>query len=380
MEPTSFQGSASSKEKKTICLTGGGTAGHVTPHFALLPAIKQQGWEIVYMGSSGLEKALVAEQKIPFFEISAGKLRRYLSWQNVTDIFRIVAGFFEAYRYLGKIKPHLIFSKGGFVAVPVALAGWMRGIPVISHESDVSPGLANRLIAVLAQKIMFSFPETAAHIKMKKGLWVGAPVRQDLFSGDKQRALTLCGFDRLPDALSVPTLLVMGGSQGALRINQALRDILPTLVETMQVIHLTGKGKGLDWQHPRYAAFDFVTSELKDLLALATHVVSRAGSNSIFELLALGKPMLLIPLELGSRGDQILNARSFESKGWAHTLRDKDLSGASLLKAVFSLLDEGPLIVQRQKSGHPSATADLIVQVLGQTMGENPLSSLPPHA
>jgi UDP-N-acetylglucosamine--N-acetylmuramyl-(pentapeptide) pyrophosphoryl-undecaprenol N-acetylglucosamine transferase len=358
--------------QKTICLTGGGTAGHVTPHFALIPEMKRLGWHVVYIGSKGIEKSLVEGQNIPFFEIAAGKLRRYLSWQNVTDIFRTMAGFVQAYQHLSKIKPQLIFSKGGFVAVPVAFAGWLHGIPVVSHESDVSPGLANRLIGFLAKKIMFSFPETKTFIRdgQKKGLWVGAPVRQDLFTGDKNRALALCGFDKNFDPLSIPTLLVMGGSQGALRINQALQEILPTLVEKMQVIHLTGKGKGLEFKHPRYKSFEFVTTEFKDLLALATHVVSRAGSNSIFELLALSKPMLLIPLELGSRGDQILNARSFQQQGWAITLRDKDLAPEELQKAIGTLIEQGPSLILRQKAQDPNLAIQNMIKALKQTMDD----------
>ncbi len=353
-------------DKTLICLTGGGTAGHVTPHFAWTPFFDKQGWDYIYIGSQGLEKSLVEAQKIPFYTIAAGKLRRYASWQNFTDLFKVVGGFFQAFRILGQTRPSLILSKGGFVAVPVAVAGWLRKIPVISHESDVSPGLANRIIARFAHKILYAFPETAQYISGDKGVYVGAPVRADLALGDKNRAVALCGFQDFDPSL--PTLLVMGGSQGAQRINDALKIILPTLTQSMQVIHLTGKGKTIGFQHPRYKAFEFVSQEFKDLLALSTHVVSRAGSNSIFELLELHKPMLLIPLELGSRGDQILNANSFARQGWCLTLRDKDLSETSLLAAIKQLIDQGPQLVLKHQSRPTSHTCDRVVDEIKSTL------------
>ncbi|MBC7660393.1 MAG: undecaprenyldiphospho-muramoylpentapeptide beta-N-acetylglucosaminyltransferase [Chitinophagaceae bacterium] len=315
-----------------IVLTGGGTAGHVMPHIAMLQAYKKVGWELFYIGSDGIEKGLIEKENLPYYTIQTGKLRRYFSLRNFTDLFRIGWGFVQSLGLLMKIRPDLVFSKGGFVSVPVAFAAWLLRIPVISHESDLTPGLANRLIAPICRFLFYAFPDTRALIKVKESAEAGIPVRPSLYRGDKDRGLAFCGF-----TTDLPVLLVMGGSLGAERINRSLEEILPELVRDWQVVHLTGKGKGISFTHKRYRAFEYVNEGLEDIFAAADAVISRAGANSLFELKALRKPMLLIPLELGSRGDQVHNARSFEKQGWALVLSEKILSADTLKENLRKL-------------------------------------------
>ncbi len=316
-----------------IVLTGGGTAGHVMPHIAMLPAYKTLGWELFYIGSYGIEKALIEGENIPYFAIQTGKLRRYFSLKNFTDVLRIGYGFVQSFQVLMKIRPDLVFSKGGFVSVPVAFAAWILRIPVVSHESDLTPGLANRLIAPICRFLFYAFPDTRNLIRVKESAEAGIPVRPSLFRGNREKGLVRCGF-----LAGVPILLVMGGSLGAERINRCLLEILPTLVERWQVVHLTGKGKSIAFQHPRYKPFEYVNEGLEDIFACTDMVLSRAGANSLFELKALRKPMLLIPLEIGSRGDQVHNAKSFAGQGWAMVLGEKALTGASLKEHLELLM------------------------------------------
>ncbi len=351
--------------KVLLCLTGGGTAGHVTPHFALLPGIRARGWQVFYVGSAGFEKPLVEAAGLEFHTIKSGKLRRYFSVQNALDVFKVALGCLQAVGILLKKRPQVVFSKGGFVAVPVAAAAWLLRIPVVSHESDVTPGLANRLIAPFARKIVYTFPETAKYVGAS-AIRVGTPVRRELWEGDRARAIALCGFDA---SEQLPTLLVMGGSQGAQRINEALREVLPQLTERMRVVHLTGKGKALNYEHPRYKSFEFAGDELKDLLALTDMVVSRAGANSIFELLALRRPMLLIPLEQGSRGDQVVNAESFRSQGWAQVLREKELTPVSFQSALVKLAEGADAMRAQQSHYQGQDAAERILAVIAQAAG-----------
>lgn len=260
------------KRTPLLCLTGGGTAGHVTPHFALLPAIRERGWQVMYVGSNGIERQLVEAQGIEYHTVATGKLRRYASVRNALDVLKVLLGCLQAFWVLGRRRPDAVFSKGGFVAVPIAWAAWLWRIPVISHESDLTPGLANRLIAPVAKRLVYTFPETGKYLR-GRGEAVGTPIRPELFTGDKAVGATLCGFTTTD---SLPTILVMGGSQGAQRLNSALAEILPWLVEHARVVHLTGKGKGLGFSHSNYRAFEFVQDELKHLYALADVVVSRA--------------------------------------------------------------------------------------------------------
>jgi len=346
---------------KRIVLTGGGTAGHVMPNLALLPQLRAAGFDVVYIGSAGVEKGLVTAANVPFFEISTGKLRRYFSIQNILDVGRIIAGFFQALILMMRLRPHAVFSKGGFVAVPVTLAAWCCGVPVVTHESDYSPGLANKIITPFSRKILYTFPETEKFLPKEKSEMVGTPVRQDLFSGDAERGRQLCGFG--PEK---PILLVMGGSQGAQRINEALRSILPELTQSFNVVHITGKGKSIGYSAPGYAGFEFVGEELKDLFAATDMVVTRAGANSIFEILALKKPMLLIPLEVGSRGDQVLNAKSFAAKGWALTLSESKMTSQLLADSIKSLAQSATQIVQQQSRFAVGSVPARIVEIISQ--------------
>lgn len=310
---------------KKIVLTGGGTAGHVTPNLALLPTLLAEGWEVYYIGSeNGIEKKLIEAENIPYYSIPTGKLRRYLSRQNITDMFRVVKGIGEATKLLKKIQPDVVFSKGGFVAVPVVLGAKKNKIPVIIHESDITPGLANKIAMPFAQVVCTTFPETLQYIPKQKGLYTGTPIRQELFAGSREKGLSACGFDG-----SKPVLLQMGGSLGAVKLNECLRACLPSLLKDFDVIHLCGKGHFDENLKNKagYCQFEYVSDGLADLFAAADVLISRAGSNSISEFLALQKPHLLIPLSANaSRGDQILNAASYEKQGFAMVLQEEALS------------------------------------------------------
>ena len=295
---------------KHIVLTGGGTAGHVTPNIALIPKLQEKGFQISYIGSyNGIEKSLIQELGIPYYGISSGKLRRYFDIKNFSDPFRVLKGYSQAKKLMKQLKPDVVFSKGGFVTVPVVLAAKKRKIPAIIHESDMTPGLANKLCLSSATKICCNFPETVSTLPADKAVLTGTPIRQELLHGDKEAARNFCGFSS-----DKPVLLVIGGSLGAASVNENVRKILPELLKEFQVIHLCGKGKtDSSLEHTAgYVQYEYIKEELPDLFALADIVISRAGANAICELNALAKPNLLIPLSANaSRGDQILNARSF---------------------------------------------------------------------
>lgn len=346
---------------KKIVLTGGGTAGHVTPNIALIPQLKALGYDISYIGSyEGIERSLITEQGIPYYAVSSGKLRRYFDWQNFTDLFRVARGFHQAKRLLKKLRPDVVFSKGGFVSVPVVRAAGRLRIRTIIHESDMTPGLANRLAFPVADKICCSFPETVKYLPAGKAVLTGSPIRDDLLKGSRSAALS---FLRWEDN-GMPTLLVTGGSQGSAAINKALRSILPELLKTVRVIHLCGKGN-LDHSFDKtegYAQFEYIKDELKDLFALSDLVLSRAGANSICELLALRKPALLIPLPAAaSRGDQILNADSYEKQGYSKVLKEELMTPQSLLRSLRELnADRQKYISAMEKSAQSNAVSMII--------------------
>mgnify|MGYP000794647619 CR=1 FL=1 len=323
--------------EKKIILTGGGSAGHVTPNLALLPQLLAEGVEVHYIGTAdGIERTILSGRKdITYHIISSGKLRRYFSWKNFTDPFRVMRGMFQARRVMREVKPAAVFSKGGFVSVPVVIAAHGRHIPVVTHESDYTPGLANKINAKFADKICVTFEDTLAHVGAK-GVHTGTPIRPELYEGDKARGLSFLGFDG-----SKPVLLVMGGSLGAAAVNDAVRVALPKLLAMYDVAHLCGKGKvDESLAQPGYRQFEYVNAELPDVLAATDVVVSRAGANAVFEFLALSKPALLIPLpRSASRGDQILNAGYFARKGFAMVLEQEALTPETLLDAVNDLYD-----------------------------------------
>ena len=321
---------------KKIILTGGGTAGHVTPNLALIPALKDAGYEIRYIGSyQGIERRLIENAGIPYDGISSGKLRRYFDLKNFSDPFRVLKGYGEARRLLKRYRPDVIFSKGGFVAVPVVLAAKHFKIPVIIHESDMTPGLANKLCIPSAVKVCCNFPETLKYLPADKAVLTGSPIRADLLKGDR-----LPGLNYAHLSSEKPILMVIGGSLGSVAVNQAVRGILPRLLETFQIIHICGKGnldEGLIGT-PGYVQYEYVDAPLKHLFAAADVVISRAGANSICELLALKKPNLLIPLPASaSRGDQILNAASFAKQGFSRVLEEEQITPDSLFEAITQL-------------------------------------------
>ena len=321
---------------KKIVLTGGGTAGHVTPNLALLPHLQNKGYEISYIGSyEGIEKKLIADYDIPYYGISTGKLRRYFDPKNFTDPFRVIKGFAEAKKILKEIKPDVVFSKGGFVSVPVVRAAAALKIPCIIHESDMTPGLANKLCIPVAKKVCCNFPETLNHLPEGKAVLTGSPIREELAKGNKLAAYEVCGF-----TANKPVIMVIGGSLGSMAINKAVREALPTLLHDFQVVHICGKEKidNLLLTTKGYHQFEYLKAELKDIFAMADLVISRAGANAICEILALKKPNLLIPLPAGSsRGDQILNAASFEAQGYSMVISEDDLTKEFLIAKVQEL-------------------------------------------
>ena len=348
---------------KRIILTGGGTAGHVTPNIALLPRLKELGYDIQYIGSyTGIEKELIEPFGIPYHGISSGKLRRYFSVQNFTDPFRVLKGFREAHKLIRQLKPDVIFSKGGFVSVPVVLAGKCCKVPVIIHESDMTPGLANKIAIPSAAKVCCNFPETLKSLPEGKAVLTGSPIRQELLSGNKIAAMDMCHFTS-----DKPVILVIGGSLGAVAVNNAVREALPELLKDFQIIHLCGKGK-MDESLKDvegYCQFEYIKNELRNLFALADIVISRAGANAICELLALHKPNLLIPLSANaSRGDQILNARSFERQGFSLVLEEEQLTKETLLNAVKTLYENRTTFINSMKNSGQQDSIGTIIKLI----------------
>jgi len=324
---------------KKIVLTGGGTAGHVTPNIALLPALKEAGYEVSYIGSyEGIEKQLISDFGIPYYGVSTGKFRRYLDPKNLSDPFRVIKGYNEAKKVLKQIAPDVVFSKGGFVSVPVVRAAAALKIPCIIHESDMTPGLANKLCIPVSSKICCNFPETVESLPKGKAALTGTPIRAELFTGDAAEGRKLCGFNS-----DKPVLMVIGGSLGAAAVNQAVRDALPELLKKYQVVHVCGKNKvdNLLLTTEGYKQFDYIKEDLRHLFAMADIVISRAGANAICELLALRKPNILIPLPAkASRGDQLLNAKSFEQQGYSVVLDQDDLTTALITQTVDTVYEE----------------------------------------
>jgi len=323
---------------KKIVLTGGGTAGHVTPNLALLPSLLKRGYDIRYIGSrQGIERKLIENAGIPYDGISSGKLRRYFDFKNFSDPFRVIKGYAEALRLIKKHRPDVVFSKGGFVSVPVVLAAKHYKIPTIIHESDMTPGLANKICIPSAVKVCCNFPETLACLPAEKALLTGSPIRKELLEGDRLTGLKYTGL-----SANKPIILVIGGSLGSVTVNSAIRQLLPRLLDLYQVIHICGKGN-LDenlFGQKGYVQYEYVDAPLRHLFAAADLIISRAGANSICEILALRKPNILIPLSAAaSRGDQILNARSFEKQGFSTVLEEEYLSENTLFQAVCETMN-----------------------------------------
>jgi UDP-N-acetylglucosamine--N-acetylmuramyl-(pentapeptide) pyrophosphoryl-undecaprenol N-acetylglucosamine transferase len=320
--------------KTIILLTGGGSAGHVTPNLALAQALFERGYDVHYAGrTEGIEKDLIAPTGLPYHGLSAGKFRRYMSLENLTDIARIAKGSVDAWRIVRRVQPTLVFSKGGFVSCPVVWAAWLHRIPVVVHESDVSPGLANKLSIPFASRICYAFPETGQYFDASKRVHTGIPVRSSLLGGDAEQGRRICGFQDV----AKPTLLIMGGSLGSRIINDTVQAALPDLLSHFNVCHLLGPTPATisAATPPGYFTLPYAGEELAHLLALASLVLSRAGATTLFELLASRKPHLLIPLSLrASRGDQIQNASCFERLGFSDVLPEEALTPETLCVAL----------------------------------------------
>jgi len=348
---------------RKIVLTGGGTLGHVTPHLALIPHLQEAGYEIHYVGTeNGMEAAKMRSVPgVTYHAVKSGKLRRYHSWQNFTDPFRVIAGAFQSARLMGKIKPDVVFSKGGFVAVPVVFGAWLHHVPVLCHESDLTPGLANKLCRPFAKRFATTFPECAEALG-KKAEMTGTPLRQELFHGDRAKGLALLKFDG-----QKPVLLMMGGSSGAQSVNAALREALPRLTETFDVAHICGKGN-LDESlsgTPGYTQVEFLDADLPDVLAATDLVLSRAGANALCEFQALGRPMLLIPYPKGaSRGDQILNANSLKKRGLCHVLLQEDMNPATLADAIFNTWADRDNLEQALRDAPPADGTKRVLEMI----------------
>lgn len=355
---------------KKIVLTGGGTAGHVTPNIALLPKLRELGYEINYIGSyAGMEKQLIEEQGIPYYGISSGKLRRYFDIKNFSDPLKVIKGFNQAVSLLKKLKPDVVFSKGGFVSVPVILAARFLHIPAIIHESDLTPGLANKIAIPAAYKVCCNFPETIQYLPKEKAVLTGSPIRQELLTGNRIAALELCDF-----TAGKPVILAVGGSSGSKFMNDALREILPDLLKTYQVIHLCGKGNLAPSlkQTEGYAQFEYAKSELRDMFALADIVISRAGANSICELLALRKPNILIPLSANaSRGDQILNANSFQKQGFSYVLEEENLTSKTLMDAIAYVNDQKQTYIDAMSKSTQLNSIDTVIALIEEAASKN---------
>ena len=349
---------------KKIVMTGGGTAGHVTPNIALMPALKKEGFDISYIGSyEGIEKGLIQAQGIPYYGISSGKLRRYFDLKNFSDPFKVMNGYFQSVRLLKKLKPDVVFSKGGFVSVPVVMAAKHCKIPAIIHESDITPGLANKLAIPSATKVCCNFPETLKYLPKEKAVMTGSPIRQELLAGDPQKARAFCHFD----ADGKPVILIIGGSIGSRAINTAVRDLLPDLLTHYNIIHLCGKGNLEESlvETDGYAQFEYISQELADLFALADLVISRAGANAICELLALRKPNILIPLSAAaSRGDQILNANSFRASGYSYVLEEEAVTNTSLLEAIHYVFEHRAQYIEAMEKNNGKNSIDTIVELI----------------
>lgn len=349
---------------KKIVMTGGGTAGHVTPNIALMPALKDAGYDIEYIGSyNGIEKNLIESLGVKYHGIASGKLRRYFDIKNFSDPFRVIKGYGQAISLMRKIKPDVVFSKGGFVSVPVVLAAKFCHVPAVIHESDITPGLANKIAIKGAKKVCCNFPETLKYLPVEKAVLTGSPIRKELFNGNPQNALKLCNFPNHDK----PVLLIIGGSLGSKIVNEAVRKILPELLDDFYVIHLCGKGN-LDNSLTGtigYAQFEYANEELTDMFALADIAISRAGANSICELLALHKPNILIPLSAAaSRGDQVLNAKSFKKQGFSYVIEEENLTESTLLDAVKDVYSNRSKYINAMSQSGQMDSIGTILQLL----------------
>ena len=347
---------------KKIVMTGGGTGGHVTPNLALIPRLQADGWEIHYIGgANSAEQELISRVPgVTFYTVAVGKLRRYFDLKNFSDPFRVIKGVAQATSIIRKIKPNVVFSKGGFVSVPVVYGAKLNGVPVVTHESDLTPGLANKLCLPFSSAQCCTFPEAVKYSK-GKGIYTGTPIRPEVLQGSREAGRRRFGFNG-----NLPVLMVMGGSSGAQAVNDCVRACLPKLTETFQVLHLCGKGNHAPELEgtANYVQCEFLNEEMADAYACADVMISRAGSNSLCEILALRKPALLIPYpSTASRGDQILNAESFASRGLSRVLAQSDMTSETLADAIIEVYRDRGVLYEAMAA---ESTTDGIDNVLQQ--------------
>ncbi|QAA31624.1 undecaprenyldiphospho-muramoylpentapeptide beta-N-acetylglucosaminyltransferase [Clostridium manihotivorum] len=350
-------------KKYKIIMTGGGTAGHVTPNLALVPELLKENFDIKYIGSKdGMEKDIIKKANIEYFGISSGKLRRYFDLKNFSDPFKVLKGMLEAYKIIAKEKPDVVFSKGGFVTVPVVIAASIKKIPVVTHESDMTPGLANKIAAPFCDKLCVTFPESLKYIKDNKGVYTGTPIRKELFDGSRLKGKKVCGFTD-----DKPILFIIGGSLGSRAINEAIRSSLDELLKKYNIIHICGKGN-LDSKYKDlkgYVQFEYVSEELPDLMNAADYIISRAGANVIWEVLALKKPNILVPLSAKvSRGDQVLNADSFKQNGYSLVIQDEELTKEKLIEQLDILAKDKNKFIKNMRESHGKNGVSNIVSVI----------------
>lgn len=336
---------------KKIIMTGGGTAGHVTPNLALIPELKKLDYKIKYIGSiEGIERNIIEKEGIEYYPISSGKLRRYFDLKNFSDPFKVLKGLFQAKKIIKKEKPDIVFSKGGFVSVPVVIAAHLNKVPVIAHESDITPGLANKISVPYCTKVCVTFPESVKHIKGNKGVLTGTPIRKELLQGKREKALEICGFKD-----NKPILLIIGGSLGSKIINEIIRKNLDSLLQKFNIIHICGKSNLDENLENRkgYTQFEYVSDELPHIMNAADLVISRAGANVIYELLALKKPNILIPLsKKSSRGDQILNAASFKKSGYSIVLQEEEITDKVLIDEIEYLYNNKDIYINNMSKSN----------------------------
>ncbi|CDM68714.1 UDP-N-acetylglucosamine-N-acetylmuramyl-(pentapeptide) pyrophosphoryl-undecaprenol N-acetylglucosamine transferase [Clostridium bornimense] len=353
--------------KYKILMTGGGTGGHVIPNLALIPRLQQEDFDIFYIGSiNGIERKLIEETGIKYHPISSGKLRRYFDIKNFTDPFKVVKGLSQAFFIIKKEKPDVVFSKGGFVAVPVVIAASMLKIPVVAHESDITPGLANKLSQPYVSKLCVTFPESIKYVKDNKGVVTGTPIREELFKGNAEKALKFLNFTG-----KKPVILIMGGSLGSKVINESIRNNLDLLTSRYDIVHLCGKGNLDDSLNGKqgYRQFEYINEELKDIMALSSMIITRGGSNSLFEILALKKPNIIIPLSrAASRGDQILNAASFEKSGYSIVIQEEELNSNILLNKINLLEEKKATYINNMRESKLQGAIDKIVNIIKESI------------
>jgi len=319
--------------KRKVFFTGGGTGGHVFPALAIIDELDKSVYDIAWIGSKkGMEYKIITDAGIKFYSIPSGKLRRYFSILNLLDIFKIIAGFFASFILLAKQRPELVFSKGGYVTVPPIIAAKILNIKSITHESDMTPGLATRINSRFVNKILLPYENTRKYFKdsMKEKIIVtGNPVRKDFFYADNTIGKEIMGFNN-----SKPVLLILGGSLGAQEINDLISESLDLLLEEFNIYHQMGEANFKESEKDNYKTVPFIKRDIAHLIAASDIVISRSGASAVWEFASVGVPSILIPLIAGSRGDQLFNANYAVEKNISLILKGNDVNISNLLELI----------------------------------------------